>query len=311
MKASQREFSGEADIQAMMALAHVAPTASAHVVDLPYRLSSWALDHPDNVGLWVNSEGELLAWAVMQTPFWTIDYVCHPDAEKSLHRQILAWADRRALAMRHSSSGHPMWFVEAFSYQAERIRDLEAAGFASQANMGEDSWSKVLLCRSADMPDAHYSLPAGFTIRPLAGENEVEAYIQLHRSVFESKNMTVEWRTDTLCSPQYQPDLDLVVVSPDGRLAAFCVCWLDTNLEGERSGQIEPLGVHKDFRYLGLGRAILAEGLRQLYLRGAERVYVETDQRRNAALGLYEEMGFLPIHEVLVYRKDYQAQVES
>ena len=291
-----------------MALVHIAPGDNVHVVDLPYRLSSWALDHPENVGLWVHVEGELLAWAVMQTPFWTIDYVCHPQTGKDLHRQILAWVDRRALAALGTTTGRPMWFVEVLAHKTERIRDLEEAGFVSQVDAGEDSWSKVLMYRPVDMPVPDYTLPAGFTIRPLAGEHEVEAYVQLHRAVFESTNMTAEWRTRTLRRPEYQDDLDLVVVAPDGRLAGFCVCWLDSALEGKPSGQIEPLGVHRDFRTLGLGRAILSEGLRRLSLHGVQSVYVETDRHRNAALGLYEEVGFRPMHEVLVYRKDYQAQ---
>jgi ribosomal protein S18 acetylase RimI-like enzyme len=193
-----------------------------------------------------------------------------------------------------------------FASQTDRIRDLEEAGFVSQANVGEDSWSKVLMQRSAHIPVADYALPAGFSVRPLAGENEVEAYVQLHRAVFESKNMTAEWRTRTLRRPEYLPDLDLVAVAPDGRLAALCVCWLDKESE-KPSGQIEPLGVHQDFRKSGLGRAILSEGLRRLYLCGADRVYVETDKYRNAALGLYEAVGFRVIRDVLVYRKDYDA----
>jgi mycothiol synthase len=305
MNITQREFSGETDIQAMIALAHVVPTDNLHVVDLPYRLGSWALDYSDNIGLWVNAEGQLMAWAVMQTPFWAIDYVYHPRAEKSLHRQILAWADRRARTVLDTSIGHPMWFVNVFAFQTERIRDLEEAGFASQANVGEDSWSKVLMHRSADIPVVDYALPAGFSIRPLAGENEVEAYVQLHRAVFESRNMTVKWRTRTLRRPEYQSDLDLVAVAPDGCLAAFCVGWLDKDAEEKPSGQIEPLGVHDDFRKLGLGRAILSEGLRRLYLCGADRVYVETDKHRNAALELYEAVGLCVIQDVLVYRKDY------
>jgi ribosomal protein S18 acetylase RimI-like enzyme len=204
-----------------------------------------------------------------------------------------------------------MWFVEVFAHQTDRIRDLEDAGFASQANVGEDSWSKVLLHRPADMPVPDYSLPAGFTIRPLAGENEVEAYVRLHRAAFESKNMTVDWRRRTLCCPEYRADLDLVVVAPDGRLAGFCVCWLDIDSKGRPSGQIEPLGVHKGFRHLGLGRVLVSEGLRRLSLHGVQSVYVETDQHRNAALGLYEEVGFRPIHQILVYRKDYEARGES
>ena len=304
MKTSQRQFSGERDKQAMIALARVFPTDNLHVVDLPYRLSSWALDDPDNIGLWVNAEGQLLAWAVMQTPFWTIDYARHPDADTDLHRQLLAWADRRARQVLDTPSGRPCWFVTAFASQADRIRDLEKAGFVSQANAGEDSWSKVLMQRSAQIPVAEYTLPPGFVIRPLAGENKVDAYVQLHRAVFGSKNMTAEWRTRTLHRPEYLSDLDLVAVAPDGRLAAFCVGWLNDDSE-KPSGQIEPLGVHKDFRQLGLGRTILSEGLRRLYLCGANKVYVETDRYRNAALGLYEAVGFRAIRDVLVYRQDY------
>lgn len=97
----------------------------------------------------------------------------------------------------------------------------------------------------------------------------------------------------------------LVAVAPDGCLAAFCVGWLDKDAEEKPSGQIEPLGVHDDFRRLGLGRAILSEGLRRLYLCGADRVYVETDKHGNAALELYEAVGLRVIQDVLVYRKDY------
>ncbi len=306
MKTSQREFSGETDKQAMMALARTCPSDNSHIVDLPYRLSSWALDYPDNIGLWVNAEGQLLGWAVMQTPFWTIDYVYHPRADQSLHRQILAWADERARTIPDTSSGHPCWFVNVFASQAERIREIEEAGFASQAHVGEESWIKVLMQRSAQISVADCALPTGFSTRPLAGESEVEAYVQLHQAAFESKNMTVEWRTRTLHRPEYRAELDLVAVAPDGRLAAFCVCWLDKDLR-KPCGQIEPLGVHADSRQLGLGRALLSEGLRRLHLCGADRVYVETDKYRNAALGLYEAVGFRLIQEVLVYRKDYSS----
>jgi mycothiol synthase len=301
----QREFSGETDKQAMIALVHVFPAENLHVVDLPYRLSSWALDDPDNIDLWVNGEDQLLAWAVMQTPFWTIDYACHPDADTNLHRQILAWADHRARQVLGTPGGRPCWYVMTFATQTGRIRDLEEAGFVSQANVGKDSWSKVLMQRSAQIPVAGYALPAGFGIRPLVGENEVESYVQLHRDVFASKNMTVEWRRRTLRRPEYLSDLDLVVVAPDGRLAAFCVCWLDKGPGGRSVGQVEPLGVHEDFRKLGLGRAILSEGLRRLYLCGADRVYVETDKYRGAAMALYRAVGFHLIRDVLVYRKDY------
>ena len=303
MEIRQRQYSGEADKLAMISLAQLAPADHVHVVDLPYRLSSWALGDPGNAGLWVDVEGQLLAWAVMQAPFWTIDYALRPDAGDTLHRQVLAWADHRARALCDTAYGHPCWFVVVFAGQADRIRDLEDAGFACQADVEQDPWSKVLMERLARLPVADQPLPANLRIRPLAGEKEVDAYVALHRAVFESKNMTAGWRRRTLRGPEYLADLDLVAEAPDGRLVAFCVCWLSEGLGP--AGQIEPLGVHTDYRSLGVGRAILSEGLRRLYLHGAARVYVETDKYRNAALQVYEAAGFRTTQDVLVFRKDY------
>lgn len=148
-------------------------------------------------------------------------------------------------------------------------------------------------------------LSNGFHLRPSNGTLEVDAYVALHRAVFESKNMTTEWRARTLQRPEYIPDLDLVCVAPNGQLAAFCICWLDKSVNGNITGQIEPLGVHADFRKLGLGKAILAEGLKRLSEKGARNIYVQTDNYRNAAFKLYESAGFHVTQDILIHRKDY------
>jgi ribosomal protein S18 acetylase RimI-like enzyme len=304
----EARFDGESDFKAMAALARAARASHLHVTDLPYRFSSWAFDEPDNARRWIADDGRLLAWCVVQAPFWAIDCAVHPVAEDQLHPRILAWADARARAALDSPSGRPSWFINVFSGQAGRIRDLEAAGFACQSDVGEDSWSKVFLRREPSVrPSARTAAPppAGFTIRPLAGQAEVDAYVALHRAVFGSPNMTAAWRARTLGRPEHAPELDLVAAAPDGRLAAFCVGWLDEDADGT-VGQVEPLGVHADFRGLGLGRAILSECLRRMQERGARRMFVETDNYRDAALELYESAGFRVIQDVLVFRKDYQ-----
>ena len=305
MNINQRGFTGEADKRKMLALSQATQAENIHIMDLPYRFSSWAFDTPDNIGLWENAQGQLLAWAVMQTPFWMIDYACDPAVEGKLHPQILEWADNRARKTLNTSNGHPAWFVSVFKSQAKRLHDLSVAGFASQENVGDDSWSRVFMECSPQIPVFDALPGVGFAIRPLAGEGEVEAYVELHQTIFETRNMTIEWRLRTLRCPEYLPDLDLICVAPDGRLAALCVCWLTRNADGETLGQIEPLGVHPDFRNLGLGRLILLEGLRRLRLHDTERIYVETDKYRNAALELYKSCGFRVIQDILVFRKDY------
>jgi mycothiol synthase len=305
MKIVKRAMTGEADKRQMAELAYRFATDHLHVIDQPYRFCSWAFDEPDNCQIWMDAEGQVLAWAVMQTPFWTIDYACHPGFVGELHPQILSWADQRARLLRGTPFGHPMWFVNVFDTQTDRIHDLEEAGFASQANVGENSWSKVLIQCAIAGSIADCPAPNGFTIRPLDGQNGIAAYVELHRATFESNSMTIEWRSRSVRHPGYVADLDLVATDPAGRLAAFCVCWLKQDAETGTTGQIEPVGVRKDVRKLGLGRSILSEGLRRLRHLGAQQVCVETDNYRDAAFHLYESVGFRVAHRVLVYRKDY------
>jgi hypothetical protein len=105
-----------------------------------------------------------------------------------------------------------MWFINVFSDQQQQIGDLEAAGRACQANVGNNAWSKVFMVRSLDTLAADAAAPSGFTIRLLAGGREVTAYVALHRAVFESESMTEAWRHRTRQQPAYVPTLDLVAV---------------------------------------------------------------------------------------------------
>jgi len=299
-------YQGIRDQQRMMALVGTHPQDNFHIIDLPYRFSSWAFDEHANIGLWEDEDGELRAWAVLQTPFWAIDYAYHPDAPAGTHAQILTWADAQAQTQLGSAYGRPMWFVNVFDWQTERQRDLAAHGFVSVADWGEDSWTKVLLHHERTHALSVSTLPAGYTLRPLQGAQEVAAYVTLHRAVFESESMTVAWRQRTRQHADYQPELDLVIEDPAGQLAAFCIAWFTSRgIEGRPSGQIEPMGVRADLRAHGLGRAILSKAVRRLYQQGAEHVVVETDNYRNAAFALYEAVGFRVMSDVLVFRKDY------
>lgn len=303
MNMIQRPYSGEADNDRMSALASQCFKENMHTIDLPYRFSSWGMAEPDNIGCWFGEDQQLLGWAVMQKPFWAVDIVCASSVENELYPHILAWADQRAVQMAGTDWGLPSWYVNVFSGQVDRKRALELAGFKCQSDLEQDPWSKVWMKRPGHLPVRNYPPPSGFLVRPLAGKDEATSYVDLHRSVFGTNNMTVDWRLNSLKQPAYRPDLDIVVQSPGGQLVAFCVGWLD---ETTSLGQIEPLGCHKDFRHLALGRVALAEGLKRLVALGVKDIFVETDNYRNTAFRLYESFDFEVVQEVLVYGKDYQ-----
>jgi len=300
MRIQMRPYAGEPDRRAMVALVRACPEDNVHVLDLPYRLSSWALDEAENVGLWADAEGRLRAWAALQTPFWTLDYAYDAQGrELGLGPAILTWAIRRATAMAAQPSGRRAWLVGAREDQADRLGDAQRAGFAPDPEAAQ-----VVLARPA-APVEPGRLPDGFQIRPLGGVAEAEAYVALHRAAFGTANMTPAWKTRAMRTPEYRPEIDLVVEAPGGRLAAFCVGWLGAGEAGGLVGQVEPLGVSPDFRRLGLGRAALGEGIRRMQALGARETRVQTDRYRGAAGALYARLGFRVAQQIVVCRRAF------
>ena len=263
------------------------------------------MDSVENGQLWFYDD-QLVAWAELQTPFWSLDFVIHPSYEEDLLPIILEWADQKAQIVLDSPFGRPSWYIHVFNDQFDRIAALEKAGYQSQSNVGEDSWSKVLMRRSNQALEKKHIPKPGFVVRSLAGESEVSAYVKLHQVVFGSKNMQETWRFSILQQPQYNPNLDIVVQAPDGNLAAFCIGWIMQDLDGKLHGQIEPLGCHPKYRQFALGRIALCEVMDRLIQMGVQSIWVETDNYRDTAFRLYQSLGFEVEKQVLVFRKDFK-----
>lgn len=285
----------------MQGLATAFPERTVHVTDLPYRLASPALhDAPErDTALWFGGDGEtLLAWAVWQQPWITLDYAMHPAYARELGPQVFAWAAARCAALSAAQGRRLRYWVSARADDADRLALLEQAGFRRA------DWRTVRQQRPpTDRPPAAPPLP-GFAIRPLRGEAEVGAYVAAHRAAFGSDAMTVAWRRRVLGVPEYRPDLDLVAEAPDSRIAAFTILWLaPPGPSGGAEAQLEPVGTHPDFRRRGLARAVLTEGIRRAGTLGATAV-VEADSVRPQACALYESLMPVPAYTILHYAKD-------
>lgn len=273
------------------------PQGFPHLVDLPYRLSSWSLENPDNLRIW-EAEGQIQAIGMVQLPWFALDYVCLPASEH-LVKQIFEWAVQRASAIAHETGQDLSLVIRIPPERSAHIAYTEACGFVYN-----DDWTIVHLSRDLSVPMPALDPPAGFSFRNLDGQ--VEAYVELHQTAFGSKNMQVGWRARTLTMPQYRPDLDLLIVNREAQPVAFCIGWMHDSV-----GQIEPLGVHPDYHRLGLGRAVLLEGLRRLQTKGARRACIDTYKHNDPALSLYQTENngaFQPDYEVTGYVRSFQPE---
>ncbi len=120
MKIQECGFSSDKDLRAMEALAREFRPNNLHVTDLPYRFSSWALDDPENVHLWSNETGGLLAWAVLRLPLDSLDLACHPEAEGL--RRLQAYGTKKIVVETDNWRNTAFQLYESLGFRV--IRDV-------------------------------------------------------------------------------------------------------------------------------------------------------------------------------------------
>ena len=154
--------------------------------------------------------------------------------------------------------------------------------------------------RDGNLPVPDYTCPEGYEIRPIS-KDEFEQQALLIRRVFGHG----EWFTaDVLvwlskCS-FYKEELDLVAVTPEGIIASFCTFRLDPN---SRIISLEPMGTNPDFRKLGLGKALLAEGIKRSMKYKPPFFYIDGAANTPAANRLYEATGFTKKYSICSWVK--------
>ena len=182
----------------------------------------------------------------------------------------------------------------ALESDAATVTAVERRGFHAQA---EGVMSHMVRSLADDVPAP--SVPDGYRLRTVRGEEDVVARVEVHRAAFAPSRVVPESYRRTMREWPYRADLDFVVEAPDGSFAAFCLCWLD---EDNALGEFEPVGTHPDHRRRGLARAVCLAGLRGLREAGAETAVVYSVAGSHAE-SLYAGLGFETISRHIEYRR--------
>lgn len=297
-----RPFAGLADLQAMIDLTARLRAAGQRVYPIATDLYE-ELDDPETLvtaRLW-ETDAELVGFAYVsrwQNLVNSFDEALFTaDVQTELMAEMVA-ATRR----RNQANGENQTLdASALADDLPRLALLERFGFARQEE------SSLLFARSLEGDLPLPVLPPGFSIRPLGGADELEAYVTLHRAAFGTEKMTREYRQSIMSAPGYLPELDLVAAAPDGTLAAFCMCQIFADdaprAGGMKEGWTDPLGTHPSYRRLGLTRALIFAGLRLLREHGIDTALLGTSSNNTAMQRLALGLGFRVASNTLWYCK--------
>lgn len=246
------------------------PAWAQHVGDLAWGRFQHVGREPEwRTQLW-EEDGRVVAYAWLLAGD-VLDFCVHPERPE-LFDAVLAWANASE--------------TDALDANTDAIAALERYGY--QRAPDDMPWFAFLARKLTDLPVP--DLADGFTLRTV-GKADVESRVEAHRSTWHPSRMTLESYRNVMSAWPYRADLDCIAVAPDGRVAAYCVAWLD---EENRVGELEPVGAQADFRRLGLASAVCAFALRRLAEEGATRavVYARGDDEYLAPKALYESLGF-------------------
>jgi mycothiol synthase len=293
-----RPFAGEADYARMRDMLVDITRLNRHapyctVGDLDWwRWTAKVPDQINHVQIWFDGDRAIgFVWPGESEA----DVIVHPDRGEALD-DMLDWAERNALAEVEPGSGEVVFETFAYANDAMQNQALLRHGY----QQGEAAYR--MRSQPVDGPFPTPLLPEGYVTRDMrnATADDIEKRVDVHRAAFAPSRMTVAKHTAVMAAPTYRPDLDLAIVAPDGSFAAFTIVWFD---EANRIGMFEPLGTHPDHQRRGLGRAIIAEGLRRLSEIGATTAYVDSLAGGPASNLLYAAAGFQVVDENISWTK--------
>ena len=135
-------------------------------------------------------------------------------------------------------------------------------------------------------------VPEGYVCRPMAPD-EAWAYLEVMNASNYSGEADQAWFDRTFAGdPEYDP-AHLKLIWRGDRPVAAAGAWHIT-IDEERWGMIHWVGVSRDERGGGLGKAVTLAALHRLRERGFTRAMLDTNAWRLAAVAAYMRLGFRP-----------------
>ncbi len=222
------------------------------------------------VHLWRTDTGELVACVIRGTNFTNVQVSYD---HRFMEDEIFEWAETNLLEKKPVVTMVYDWDVERQALLTER-------GYHNEGAI-ED-------VRIYDLERDHSPgiLPPGYRFTSLAEYRNIEEFVELVNSVW-SVSLDKSWFRGKSSAPGYSLDRKLLVLSPEGRLAAYSLFWLYADY---RAAEIDPIGTHPDHRQRGLARALVLASFKRMRESGMRFAYIASETNDPVVSHLYASL---------------------
>lgn len=155
-----------------------------------------------------------------------------------------------------------------------------------------------------DKTSTAYDLPEGFHITSMKETFNLYQYLRVLWKGFNHElngegefqfSEEKEWASkESMIRPNVDLSLKVAAVAPDGNFAAHCGMWYDSEAG---YAVIEPVATDPEYRKMGLGKAVVLEGIQRVAKLGAKIALVGSSQQ------FYYSIGLRPFSTATIWRK--------
>lgn len=216
--------------------------------------------------LWETPDGELAAVLNAIDKGEAFVHI-HPDFRSfELENEIYAQVEDQIFTVRDGQK----WLVTT----ADEDDPLRREVLKSRGYIQRDHY--INRCRrdlTQPLPEA--VLKPGYKVRSMGDQGEYAAralasWRSFHPGEPDEGAGSGDWYANLQYAPLYRRELDMVAEAPNGEIAAFATIWYD---DAARSAVCVQVGTAPEYQRLGLGKAVILEGLHRLKKMGALVVF--------------------------------------
>ena len=228
-----------------------------------------------NVHYWKNKTNQVVGLFISEYGRNDFFIVLHPSYW-SLFSEVLKWG------LEVWAQGKSKISTDIYTFGQQKIEQLLAAGFY------EDSHVENVRTYLLAQYDFSYDLNPDFKLMSFSEYGNYQSRVNLVCNAFSNPNYSEVRLRSIQNSPNYQAELDLVIVNSQNESVGYCMGWVEEI--NPKSGYIEPMGVHSDYRKNGFGKILAKECFKRLSNLGIESVWIASNAEPDISNFLYDSL---------------------